>query len=1039
MGFEDFVWFEGRVGCVAIREDFTILRSFAMSSENEDIVLVPQAEDSSERTLKQTKISYSREFLLSLSGLEECKKLPRGFDASILSEFEDSSSSHRIQDRHRVPGSLSLQGFRRSEYGSSPPTRGDWGNFSRESHGWDTRSSGRSNTDSQSDKDSDSGRRYGNQSRSPWQSSEHDGLLGSGSFPRTSGFGAGAAAPRSRPDDHEQQKKVNEPYHPPRPYKATLHTRRDKDSFNDETFGSTELTSQDRAEKEQKRRAEFESMRKEQQKVLQENLKLSSGRPKVDPFDSLLNELGGDKMTDKVVEPPGKTSAQHESGKLSASSAPPVRPLVPPGFASSVVEKNAFAKPSNPSNSIEAGNFELENGYQPEKEPTRGTGLIKFHSEISGHSSYKGGSTDEIVQLDTERTIVQKIVTESSQSTSLLEKLFGSALTVDDAPAVKLVEDQDAKTHSVVSPHGFESSKFAQWFLEEGKKPDERVSTEKSNGLLSLIVGEKDGSLISDSKATQNPNHELLFGRVESNIWPDESIAVSEPLNNKKIEVATMVLTCEDLEQSILSGINESNSDSLPLGQGHYASRIEFDQPKASVDNNASQHLLSLLQKGTRSNVLAPTAIVDPGPFTHFHEVEPHVTDVTHGNANDGSTDKLNSSGKSLTLETLFGSAFMQELQSVGTPVSSQRNSDGSARAYDSSALSFPVSDDAHHAPAIEGIGPKAGGISNSVDNRQPNINPDIGGRYFGFNDTRSGSGLSRLGSNPGAYDGLLEPRLPEEDSFDSDPVNAHGSMFAPSKDVLNTELFSSNQPVNVAEKLAALGVAFKNEQSVVRGRGGTPFLGGPFDMLKPDVAFENLHAQSPPMHFQPQQMNHRRPPFHPLDPHLAHIDLQMNYLPPEMMIHHNARTLHQFPPNMVRPPFQNPGPALPEFDPSIRHPLLQQMHMNSNLPHAPHALGGFPGGSPMPLHPSNIPSGFPQEHNPMQGFSFAQQRPDFGGLLPPPGPELGGLSNPPEGLQRLLEMELRLNQKQVMHPFPPSSRPRPMHGDELDPGFWYR
>ncbi|KAL9264375.1 hypothetical protein AKJ16_DCAP11002 [Drosera capensis] len=1017
-----------------LREDFRILRSSAMSSENEDIVLVPQAEDSNGRTLKKTKISYSREFLLSLSGLEECKKLPSGFDASILSEFEDSSSSHGIQDRHRVPGSSPLQGFRWSEYGSSPPTRGDGGNFSRESHRWDTRSSGRSDTDSQSDKDSDSGRRYGNQSRRPWQSSEHDGLLGSGSFPRTSGFGAGAAAPRPRPDDHEQQKKVVEPYHPPRPYKATPHTRRDKDSFNDETFGSTEHTSQDRAEEEKKRRAEFESMRKEQQKVLQENLKLSSGRPKVDPFDSLLYELGCDKTTDKVVEPPGKTSAQHESGKPSASSAPPVRPLVPPGFASSVVEKNAFAKSSNPSNSIEAGNFEPENGYQPEKEPTSGTGLMKFHSENSGHSSYKGGSTDEIMQLDTERTIAQKIVTESSQSTSLLEKLFGSALTVDDAPALKLVEDQDAKTRSIVSPHGFESSKFAQWFLEEGKKPNEKVSTEKSNGLLSLIVGEKDGSMIIDSKATQNPNHELLLGRVESNIWPDESVAVSEHLNNKKIEVATMVLTCEDLEQSMLSGMNESNSDSLPCS--HYVSRVEVDQP--NVDNNASQHLLSLLQKGTGSNVSAPTAIVEPGPFTHFDDVEPHVADVTHGNANDGSTDKLNSSGKTLTLETLFGSAFMQELQSVGAPVSSQRNSDGSARAYDSSALSFPVSDDAHHAPAIEGVGPKAGGISNSVDNRQPNINPDIGGRYFGFDDSRSGSGLPRLGSNPVAYDGLLEPRLPEEDSLIaiSDPVNAHGSMFAPSKDVLNTELFSLNQPVHVAEKLAALGVAFKDEQSVVRGRGGMPFIGGPFDMLKPDFAFENLHAQSPPMHFQPQQINHRRPPFHPLDPHLTHIDPQLNYLPPEMMIHHDGRTLHQFPPNMVRPPFQNPGPALPEFDPSIHHPLLRQMHMNRKLPHAPHALGGFTGGGPMPLHPSNIPSGFPQEHNPMQGFPFGQQRPDFGGQLAPSGPELGGLSNPSEGLQRLLEMELRSNQKQVMHPFPPSSHPRPTHGDELDPGF---
>lgn len=33
---------------------------------------------------RRLKISYSREFLLSLSGLEICKKLPSGIDESIL-------------------------------------------------------------------------------------------------------------------------------------------------------------------------------------------------------------------------------------------------------------------------------------------------------------------------------------------------------------------------------------------------------------------------------------------------------------------------------------------------------------------------------------------------------------------------------------------------------------------------------------------------------------------------------------------------------------------------------------------------------------------------------------------------------------------------------------------------------------------------------------------------------------------------------------------------------------------------------------------
>lgn len=148
------------------------------------------------RTLK---FSYTREFLLSLSGLDACKELPSGFDRSLLrysmlsypflpqtvnagmlhfafsppllcyalllfviylpplfvenSEFEDASL-----DRQRSSGGLSMHSFRRNEYGSSPPTRGDTNSFSRGIHGkWESRSSGRSDKDSDSQSEWDSG------------------------------------------------------------------------------------------------------------------------------------------------------------------------------------------------------------------------------------------------------------------------------------------------------------------------------------------------------------------------------------------------------------------------------------------------------------------------------------------------------------------------------------------------------------------------------------------------------------------------------------------------------------------------------------------------------------------------------------------------------------------------------------------------------------------------------------------------------------------------------------------------------------------
>ena len=66
----------------------------------------------------------------------------------------------------------------------------------------------------------DAGRRYGNQSRRSGQVPEHDGLLGSGSFPRPSGYGAGLSAPKFRSNDQFQLNKSNELYQPPRPYRV---------------------------------------------------------------------------------------------------------------------------------------------------------------------------------------------------------------------------------------------------------------------------------------------------------------------------------------------------------------------------------------------------------------------------------------------------------------------------------------------------------------------------------------------------------------------------------------------------------------------------------------------------------------------------------------------------------------------------------------------------------------------------------------------------------------------------------------------------
>nr|GEY29017.1 hypothetical protein CTI12_AA265260 [Tanacetum cinerariifolium] len=62
-------------------------------------------------------------------------------------------------------------------------------------------------------------RNNGNQPRRPWQNCRHDGLLGSGSFPRPSGFASGTFAPKSQTNELYYLNRSNKAYQPPCLYK----------------------------------------------------------------------------------------------------------------------------------------------------------------------------------------------------------------------------------------------------------------------------------------------------------------------------------------------------------------------------------------------------------------------------------------------------------------------------------------------------------------------------------------------------------------------------------------------------------------------------------------------------------------------------------------------------------------------------------------------------------------------------------------------------------------------------------------------------
>ncbi|KAL2606865.1 hypothetical protein GLYMA_09G255400v4 [Glycine max] len=991
-----------------------------MSFQSEDQGLLDQATD--QGLQEKLKISYTRDFLLSLSGLDICRELPSGFDRSLLSEFEDAS-----QDRQRSTGGLSVHSFsRRIEYSSSPPTRGD--SFSRGIHGkWETRSSGRSDkdSDSQSELDSDSGKRFGNQLRRSWQGPEHDGLLGSGSFPRPSGYTPGLAALKFRANDNYQLNRSNEPYHPPRPYKAPHSRRETNDSLNDETFGSLECTSEDRAEEERKRRASFELMRKEQHKAFQEKHKLNPDKNN-DDFDITSLADNDEKRvvnrSNEYVEPNVTLSVLSNDEKSSSLSQTPsaARPLVPPGFASAKLERNLATKTSLNTHSTEVG--QPAPGDTGVLEASDDNEFINLNAEVKGKEAVGAFSPDN--------------------SNSILYKLFGNASTLDRDKSTSIVEP-DQKADETWSPHAFQSSKFAHWFVEEEKKPVDDL-THRPNDLLSLIVGGEKGGLQTSNVETPQPiaanfaflNSEPTGEHMTSNV-AHTTIDNSELLyKSDKPEVLAAVLTCEDLEQSILSQVGENGSSRpQPIQDKDFDAKSEQLTP---VDNHASHHLLSLLQKGTSHNDMELSSILDSS------DKVPNTEGVTTGNVLDNPGEAnvdVSNSSKTLTLETLFGSAFMKELQSVGAPLSVQRGSVGSAGPDVSESLlfPFPTSDNVHPPTGELTLNRHGSGVLPSEQTNHPKSNR-FEEQWLGYGDSQGDGNSSLLQSEISKASGFKGPRdihLPEEDSLitASDPLQ----NFLSAGNLVKTDL-SQDTTVDITRKLAALNPAFRDDRLVTRNQEGLAFPRGPYDMREPGIPYQNLNVQrSPQIH---PQLNHGGPMFNQLDSHPPHISSYMKLPTPEGMVHHDSPPNHQFPGNMLRPPFRQPNSGLagPGFDPPVHHSMLQQqMHMQGNLP-PPHLLRGFPRGAPMPSHASNPMTGFMQEPNPMQGQGFpfsGHQHPTFGG----PGmqlqaPDVGGGRNHPEALQRLFEMELRSKNPKPIHA---SGHSQGMYGQELDLGFGYR
>lgn len=990
---------------------------------------------------RNMRVLYSRELLISIGASERCKNLPPGFDASVLSELQEASSV-----------ALGSKGHYATPLGRSD---GSGGGYSYSSRGgssggrWDTRSTG------SSDREGDlpdrepltQDRRNGNQYKRNWQNTEHDGLLGSGGFPRPTGY-AGQLASKDR-GNTPQPNRTTERYQPPRPYKTGPLSRKDVDSMNDETFGSFECSNEDRAEEEKKRRASFELMRKEQHKSLQEKKNgpdIEKGNPGGDIVSLLQKSAEKMGATANSGKPDGSAMSsiyQEDATKTSSIlPAPAARPLVPPGFSNAFVEKKVLSQSSNIALEPKA-HIVASGGSKPS--------IAQFGGRVEGNQSLteitenknkEMGTSDTIASVHQKHPLPSGSFTSSTEfasrilkgtedweadamdkysiekqgmpktsgsvrkdnSISILEEFFGNTLSKRGGNVQTYVERQKLNTDEKMVSSVPESSKFAHWFSDEDLKPEEGLS---SKSLLSMIVKNENpgpeniapGPFLSDGTvqnlASKPPTDKF---DASSKFLPFTSPATAGGIRERYSRVgipepAPVVMTCEDLEQTMLAQVaSNSSSTQKNAVQRHQA---VLDEPavsqKVAVDNHASHHLLSLLQKGTDNKGSSPFG------FRIGSANEPLSSDVnsmTNGGVTGivpiNKTETAPASGKSVTLEALFGAAFMNELHSKDAPVSIR----GSASSN-------------------EGYYP--GEETRPFNNNDGAASKEQGNRIEYMNSSFTGPSHGASFDNKG-----LEIHLPEEDSL----FTMNDSFSARKPDILPS-LRSSRVDVQLPEK-AVDDLNYKLQSLVSGDVEHVQVLGA--DAL-------GSHSREQRHQVEPQNLYHllqSRPPALAPRPMLDHIGNRNQQAPFDMpqALRHDPR--HSFPANMNPMQHTLNAPGVPHLDPAAHHLMLQRMP------------GSFPPEGPprgvLPSQPVHTPAGYRPEMNNVNNFHMHPRQPGYGefGLMPPgpSGPEVRG--NHPEAFERLMQMELTARSKQI-HPAMTGPVPGGMYGPELDMNLRYR
>ncbi|KAG6525960.1 hypothetical protein ZIOFF_015933 [Zingiber officinale] len=669
--------------------------------------------------LRNTKLSYTRDELLVFGNL--CSKLPGGFNSSVLSKLDETFIA--LNERQRGSGVSIFHSAKNSDYTSLPQTRPNstvsfyWGSSGR----WDARSS-ESNI---RDGDFESNHETNIQGLHYAQHAEHDGLLATGTYQRPSGSEE-PVMEKSRVANQFQLNKTPESYQPQQPYKALHFQRKDsKDLCNDETFGTNGYSNGVRTE-EWRRRESFELIRKQQQKALQEKQKQipDNHKQNLDAGIVSLLDSSADKknIIGKADEEEVPSKSQIESSRVSTHTSLP-RPLVPPGFATMPLDKIlpaqslSCALEAPITDTVSSGHLD---SIHDDQEKFHSLDIIfddsvkKIVEDFSSKTSalenvnkVQGGVMKNNVS-DMEKIEFEGANSFVDNSVSILERLLGGSLHTSSSSATSAAVSifmvltwmkNHGRLHFLNLPSfrvgllkvnleknmqkffGLLKCYYDFVYLYTENKLSEDLS---SKNLLSLITNKgKVGS------STSIVSHDKLFNHLE----PD-SITCNNarhkfdasPTTALMVEVAEqfhqidkpdqnhVVLTCEELEQSILADLEGRSNLQHVVHRPGIVTDENMKHLKSDIDDEASQHLLSLLRKEAKKEKEKEM------PFGTGVDVEfldkLSLTDKSSpylAIPDKNTTEIIFSSEKSMILEALFGANFMNELQFAQAPVSTRR------------------------------------------------------------------------------------------------------------------------------------------------------------------------------------------------------------------------------------------------------------------------------------------------------------------------------------------------------------------------------